>query len=126
MPREVKKPSWESIRSSRRWSLTEGSWVVAELKRSGLSAKHFAEVHRVSVTRVYQWCSRLQGKGKRRAFAAAATPGLVEVELPSARSCRTFGADRIEVELLSGRRLSVPEGLSLERLSALVTTLERQ
>jgi hypothetical protein len=46
MPREVKKPSCESIRSSRRWSLTEGSWVVAELERSGLSAKQFAEVER--------------------------------------------------------------------------------
>lgn len=60
-----------------------------------------------------------------RAPAAGATPRLVEVELPAARG-RTLGADRIEIELLSGRRLSVPEGLSLEQVSALVTILERQ
>ena len=125
MPREVNEPSWESIRRSRRWSVTEGSWVLAELERSGLSAKEFAERHRVPVARVYQWCSRLRGKGKRRAPAAGATPRLVEVELPAARG-RTLGADRIEIELLSGRRLSVPEGLSLERVAALVTILERQ
>jgi hypothetical protein len=34
----------------------------------------------------------------------------VEVELPVARG-RTFDADRIEIESLSGPRLSVPEGL---------------
>ena len=125
MLREVNEPSWESIRRSRRWSVTEGSWVLAELQRSGLRAKEFADLHRVPVTRVYQWCSRLRGKGKRRAPSASATPRLVEVELPAA-SGRTLGADRIEIELRSGRRLSVPEALSLERVSALVTILERQ
>ena len=125
MRREVNEPSWESIRRSRRWSVTEGSWVLAELERSGLSAKKFAERQRVSVTRVYQWCSRLRGKEKSRVLAAGVTPRLVEVELPAARG-GTFGAERIEIELLSGRRLSVPEGLSLERVSALVTILERQ
>lgn len=124
MPRD-NNAWWESIRRLRRWSETEGSWVVAELQRSGLSAKQFAELHQVSVTRVYQWCSRLQGQEKKRAPAARATPRLVEVELPAARGS-TFGADRIEIELLSGRRLSVPEGLSLERVSALVTLLEGQ
>jgi transposase len=98
---------------------------VAELRRSGLSAKQFAGLHGVSVTRVYQWCSRLESEGKKRASAARATPRLVEVELPAARG-RTFGADRIEIELRSGRRLSVPEGLSLERVSALLTLLERE
>jgi transposase len=125
MPREVNEPSWVSIRRSRRWSATEGRWVLAELERSGLSAKEFAERHRVPVTRVYQWCCRLRGKGKRRASAARATPRLVEVELPAARGSAP-GTDRIEIELLNGRRLSVPEGLSLDRVSALVTILERR
>ena len=73
-------------------------------------------------------CSRLRwkgGKGRRRSPAASATPGLVEVELPAARG-RTLEADRIDIELFNGRRLSVPEGLSLERVAALVMLLERQ
>ncbi|HEU4579449.1 MAG TPA: hypothetical protein VFS67_14405 [Polyangiaceae bacterium] len=41
-------------------------------------------------------------------------------------SGRALVADRIDIELLSGRRLSVPERLSLERVAALVTLLERQ
>jgi hypothetical protein len=49
----------------------------------------------------------------------------VEVELPVARG-RTSSADRVEIELLSGRRLSVPQELGLERLSALVALLERR
>ena len=93
-----------------------------------MSAKEFAELHRVAVARVYQWCSRLRwkgGKGRRRSPAASATPRLVEVELPAARG-RTLEADRIDIELFNGRRLSVPEGLSLERVAALVMLLERQ
>lgn len=50
-------------------------------------------------------------------------PRLVEVKLPAARG-GAVEADRIEIELHSGRRLSVPEGMSLERLSALVKLLE--
>ena len=125
---KVNGPSWESIRKLRRWSVTEGRWILAELGRSGLSAKEFAELHRVPVARVYQWCSRLRekgGKGKGRSLAASATPRLVEVELPAARG-RTLEADRIDIELFNGRRLSVPEGLSLERVAALVMLLERQ
>ena len=125
---KVNGPSWESIRKLRRWSVTEGRWVLAELGRSGLSAREFAELHRVPVARVYQWCSRLRwkgGKGRRRSPAASATPRLVEVELPAARG-RTLEADRIDIELFNGRRLSVPEGLSLERVAALVMLLERQ
>ena len=128
MSKEVNGPSWESVRKLRRWSVTEGRWVLAELGRSGLSAREFAELHRVPVARVYQWCSRLRwkgGKGRRRSPAASATPRLVEVELPAARG-RTLEADRIDIELFNGRRLSVPEGLSLERVAALVMLLERQ
>ena len=128
MSKEVNEPSWESIRKLRRWSVTEGRWILAELGRSGLSVKEFAELHRVPVARVYQWCSRLRwkgGKGRRRSPAASATPRLVEVELPAARG-RTLEADRIDIELFNGRRLSVPEGLSLERVAALVMLLERQ
>jgi transposase len=125
MPREVSKLSWESIRRSRRWSVAEGRWVLAKLRHSGLSAKRFAELHQVSLTRVYQWCSRLQGSGKKPGAAASAAPRLVEVELPVARG-RTSSADRVEIELLSGRRLSVPQELGLERLSALVVLLERR
>jgi hypothetical protein len=124
MPREIDQPSWESIRKSRRWSATDGRWVLAELERSGLSAKQFSELHRVPVARVYQWCSRLRGEGRSRAAGAGETPRLLQVELPALRSATV--ADRIDIELLSGRRLRVPAGLDLEQVSALVAILERQ
>jgi hypothetical protein len=124
MREKLWKLSWESIRRSRHWSVAEGSWVVAELQSSGLSAMQFAELHQLPVTRVYHWCSRLQGDERRQTAERVATPRLLEVKLPAGRD-RTFNADRIEIELHSGRRLSVPEGMSLERLSALVTLLER-
>ena len=116
--------SWESIRKSRRWSVAAGSWVVAELQRSGVSAMEFAKTHQVPVTRVYYWCSRLQGE-RTQGAEEGATPRLLEVKLPAGRG-RTFEADRVEIELHGGRRLNVSEGMSLERLSALVALLERR
>jgi hypothetical protein len=124
MAKKLGRRTWEEVRRSRRWSEAEGRWVVAELQRSGLSAKQFAERHRVMATRVYHWCSRL--RGEERHPSSPATPRLVEVELPETGR-KTVGTDggRIEIELLSGRRLGVSEAIGLERLSALVAMLER-
>ena len=100
--------------------------MVGELRRSGSSAKQFAEMHGVSVARVYQWCTRLRREERRLDSKSNAAPGLVEVKLP-AGGARALASDseRIELELSSGRRLSVPVGMSLDRLSALVRMLER-
>lgn len=125
MRQKGSKLSWESIRRSRRWSVAKGAWVIGELERSGLSAVEFAKRHQLPVTRVYHWCSRLQGEGRKHGAHEVATPRLLEVKLPAGRG-KTLDAARIEIELQSGRRLSVTEGMSLERLSALVTLLERR
>ena len=123
MRQKQSKPSWESIHSSRRWSVAEGSWVVTELERSGLRVVQFAERHELPVTRVYQWRSRLRGEQQQGAQAIA-RPRLLEVKLPDGRG-KAQSTDRIEIELQNGRRLSAPEGVNLERLAALVTLLER-
>ncbi len=73
---------WEAIRRSRRWSAAEGRWVVDELRRSGLSAKQFAEEHEVSVGRVYQWCTRLRREERRPESRSNVGPALLEVKLP--------------------------------------------
>lgn len=124
MRQKQSKPSWESIHSSRRWSVKEGSWVISELQRSGLSAVQFAEQHQLPLPRVYQWRHRLRGEERQQRTPAVSTPRLLEVKLPAERDSAQ-ATDRIEVELQNGRRLSVPEGINLERLALLVALLER-
>jgi hypothetical protein len=116
--------TWASIRSGAHWSPTRAQWVIAELKRSGLSPKSFAARYKVGLKRIYYWRARLetqdsptQGRGR-----------LVEIRLsePKARgfSPSTAAPPRIEIELLSGRRISVVESVDLERLGKLVALLE--
>ena len=124
MRQKQSKPSWESVHSSRRWSVAEGSWVIAKLERSGLRAVEFARRHQLPVIRVYQWRHRLRGEQRQRDARAVATPRLLEVKLPTERG-RAQSTDRIEIELHNGRRLSAPAGIDLERLAALVALLER-
>ena len=50
---------------------------------------------------------------------------LVEVRMPEPSAQRAPASNaRIEIELLGGRRLSVSEGIELQRLEALVAVLE--
>ncbi len=116
--------TWASIRSGAHWSPTRAQWVIAELKRSGLSAKRFAAKYKVGLKRIYYWRARLEAQG-------SPTQGphrLIEVRLPEPKAQRmspsTAAPPRIEIELLSGRRLSVVESVDLERLGKLVALLE--
>jgi hypothetical protein len=119
--------TWADIRSAGQWSATQAQWVIAELKRSGLSTKSFAARYKVGLPRIYYWHARFgaQEKAKRAA-------GLVEVRIPrSGARCDPPSTlarvrARIEIELLGGRRLRVSESIDLDRLGALVALLERR
>jgi hypothetical protein len=118
--------TWAGIRSAAHWSPKQALWVITELKRSGLSTKGFATRYGIGLPRIYYWHAR---------FGAQETPKrapteLVEVPMPQAggrgETPSTLTRPRIEIELLSGRRLSVSELVDLERLGELVALLERR
>ena len=117
--------TWADIRSAGQWSPTQAKWVIAELRRSGLSTKSFAARYRVGLPRIYYWHARFGAQEK----AKPAPTGLVEVRMPQAGARHgqpsTLARARIEIELLSGRRLRVSESVDLARLGALVALLER-
>jgi hypothetical protein len=99
---------------------------MAELRRSGLSTRCFAAQHKVGLKRIYYWRARLQSQGSSKQV----TTGLVEVRVPLASaqgaSPSVLAPTRIEIELLSGRRLGVSESIDLARLGALVALLEQR
>jgi hypothetical protein len=117
---------WGDIRSAGQWSLAQAKWVIAKLKRSGLSTKSFAVRYRVGLPRIYYWHARFGAQEK----AKPAPTRLVEVRMPQSGvrgdQRPTLARARIEIELLSGRRLRVSETVDMERLGALVALLERR
>jgi hypothetical protein len=119
--------TWAGIRSAAQWSPTQARWVIAELKRSGLSTKSFAARYRVGLPRIYYWHARFGAQEKTKQTPTR----LVEVRMPPHSGARCdqpskLARPRIEIELLSGRRLRVLESVDLERLGALVALLERR
>jgi hypothetical protein len=126
MGQKTEGVTWAGIRSAAHWSPQQALWVIAELKRSGLSTKGFATRYGIGLPRIYYWHAR---------FGAQETPKpapteLVEVPMPQlgvrGDKPSTPTRPRIEIELLSGRRLSVSESVDLERLGELVALLERR
>jgi hypothetical protein len=119
--------TWASIRSTTHWSPEQAQWVIAELRRSGLSANGFAAKYKIGLKRIYYWRARFEARASRTEGRAE----LVEVQVagPAARgstsSIASASSARIEIELLSGRRLSVSESVDLEQLGKLVAFLER-
>ena len=108
---------WSKLRNTGRWSQAQASWVVGELGRSGLGVKEFALQHGINAPRIYYWRERLE-------VAEGSVPQLVEVQVSDTARQPTAPAPRIEIELLSGRRLSVSEEVDPRRLEALVMALE--
>jgi hypothetical protein len=80
----------------------------------------------VGLKRIYYWRARLRSQGSPKQVP----PGLIEVRVPLASAQGVAPSmpapTRIEIELLSGRRLSVSESIDLARLGALVALLEQR
>ena len=126
MRQKAEDVKWASIRSTARWSPPQALWVITELKRSGLTAKGFAARYRVGLPRIYYWHARFAAQETSK----PAPTGLVEIWMPQSgargNTPSTPTPARIEIELISGRRLSVSELVDLDRLGELVALLERR
>jgi transposase-like protein len=109
------------VRGAKRWSREQGEWVVSEWRGSGQSVQSFATEHGIDPQRVYFWSKRStpQRKGKR---GQQGRPEIVELKLGPAG----LGMERrIEIHLVSARRLSVAEHIDLDVLERVVAALER-
>jgi len=104
--------TWATIRYAAHWSPIQARWVIAELKRSKLSIRKFSAKYEVGLKRIYYWQARFNAPDSHKQGPAR----LVEVRVPqpAARSLTPPTATRIEIELLSGRRLSVSESVDLK------------
>lgn len=94
-------------------------WVerVQAWKRSGLSARNFADETGVKVHRLTWWRSRLL---RETAGAAAAVEPLAFVEVDH-EDARANSANPFVVELRSGERIIVPASFDSEALRHLLT-----
>lgn len=116
-----KNLGWAAVRGAKRWSREQGEWVVSEWQRSGQSVQSFATQHGLDPQRVYFWSkrSKQQRKGER---GHQGRPEIVELKLGAS----VLGMERrMEIQLVSGRRLSVAEHIDLDVLERVVAALER-
>jgi transposase-like protein len=90
---------------------------MGELRLSGLGVEDFAVRHGIGAHRIYYWRKRLEAE-------EGSTPRLIEMRLSDTSPRPTMPEPRVEVELSSGRRLSVSETIDPRRLEALVMALE--
>jgi hypothetical protein len=94
---------------------------VSEWQRSGQSIQSFATGLGIDPQRVYFWSRRAKPPPKRKR-GTRARPEIVELKLgQSALPVER----RIDIELVSGRRLSVAEHIDVEVLERVVAALER-
>lgn len=122
MRKTASNVTWTTIRSREHWSPELAQRVLADLKRSGLSARGYAAKRKISLKRLSYWQTRLEARGSRTEAGAE----LVEVRVSGPTDGNpSRGSTRIEVELLNGRRLSVEESVDLKHLGRLVTLLEQ-
>jgi hypothetical protein len=124
MGQKTEDIKWASIRSATQWSAAQALWVITELKRSGLTTKGFAVRYRVGLPRLYYWHARFAAQETSKPTST----GLVEIRMPQAGArgnTPSATPPRIEIELVSGRRLTVLESVDLDRLGELVALLER-
>lgn len=121
MPPTSDRITWSAIRNATQWTSDQAEWVLAELKRSGLSAPRFGALHNLGVPRISYWRARLQAVES----ASPTRCELVEITAAPTPNRESLQADsRIEIALSNGRRLSVEESVDIDRLRAIVSVLD--
>jgi len=100
----------------RRWSEAEARLVVSASQASGKSVLSFAREYGLQPSRIWRWLARLQeeSKGGMRFHPVR----LVEPERLDPR------VGTIEVVLLNGRRVRVPQGFVAEDLVRVLEVVE--
>jgi len=104
-----------SVVQRQRWTEADGRVVVMAWQRSGKPMSVFARDHGLVLQRVSRWAARL-GRGSRRGVRFHPVR-LVE----GLRGGMSVG---MEVVLVDGRRVRVPEGFAAEELERVLGVLE--
>ena len=104
-----------SVVQRRRWKEAEGQLVVTAWKRSGKPMSVFAREHGLVLQRLSRWVARLgrSSNGRVRFHRVRLVEGL-----------REDTSAAIEVVLVDGRRVLVPEGFAAEELERVLGVLE--
>ncbi len=125
-----------NARQRRSWQPEQKQQIVLDLVRSGLSVERFARQHGLTPSVVHRWRQEMIVESRRLqslspdapAFAAVTVATVPSPEpAPAAASSSTqnsHSADRVEIVLLNGRRLTVDAGIALGSLRRLVQALE--
>jgi len=100
----------------RRWSEVEARLVVSASQASGKSVSSFAREYGLQPSRIWRWLARLKGESKKGMRFHPVR--LVEPEHLDPRP------GTIEVILLNGRRVQVPQGFVAEELVRVLEVVE--
>ncbi len=110
-----------TTKAERRWRRIVDKW-----RRSGLSARAFAEQHRISAVTMYWWSSRLGRRDAAQGPSAAAVtmPKFLPVEIVDETPRVSLSAQAaLEVVLPRGEVIRVPPGADLTQLDRIVAAL---
>lgn len=119
------EPTWAEVRAASRWTKQQGRWVASQCRRSGLNVCRFAALHDIGPQRIYFWLKQC-GKDDTRPVVTAPKPiEMLEVAVPAALRAQPGRAERVEIELCAGRRLSVAATIDVSLLQRLVEALEQ-
>jgi transposase-like protein len=114
--------AWDEVRHARRWTEEQAEWVLGEWRQSGHSVQRFASDHDLDPQRLYSWRKRLSATASGRG-ACRAKPDIVELKVD--RAALSVEPRRVDIVLVSGRRVSVLESIDASILERIVTVLER-
>lgn len=105
----------------RRWTPKDAKQALADLEKSGLSARAFAEQYGLSAVRLLRW---------RRRLAADTSPLVAFKEIRETRTdanpnepSKSFDLSAIGITFPSGRTVRFPEGFTVEMLARLLYIL---
>lgn len=100
----------------RRWHEADAQLVISASRESGMSLSNFARKYGVQTARIWRWSARLKNQANR---AVLFHPVRV---IEPANGSHSPGS--IEVILVDGRRVRVPEGFAAADLARVLAVLD--
>jgi transposase len=112
------------VERRRRWSEADKQQIVAETLAPGASVSEVARRHGMHPSQLFTW-RRAAREGALNGCGAQFAPVLVRSERQH-RPVESVAGDRLEIVLLSGRRIVVAGGVDASVLARVVAVLERR
>lgn len=109
--------------NTKRDATKEAGWrdAIGRQAKSGLSVREFCRQNRLSEPSFYE---RKRTYRQRDAAKAAAQPAFVPVIVRGARPAETMTDANLVIEMRGGRRLTLPESMTVGKIAELVRALE--